>query len=160
MKPTKPTPRGWPRLSVALFYEDPRAAIDWLCRAFGFEVRLLVEGPGGRVEHSELEYGDGLVMVAGTTPSPAKADEAWRQRIASPGQLGNRYTANVCLHIDDADAHCAQAREHGADIVYEPKTTDYGGDYWADRSYACFDPEGHLWWFMQRVSTGGQPHGQ
>ncbi len=41
----KPTPSGWPRLSSSVFYDDPRAAIDWLCRAFGFEVRLKVEGP-------------------------------------------------------------------------------------------------------------------
>ena len=54
----KPTPPGWPRISAALFYADPVAAIDWLCRAFGFEVRMKVEGPNGTIEHSELEYGD------------------------------------------------------------------------------------------------------
>ena len=43
---------------------------------------------------------------------------------------------------------------HGAKIVYEPTTTDYGDDYWADRGYAAVDPEGHLWWFLQRVKTG------
>ena len=48
------------RISTALYYEDPRAAIDWLCTAFGFEVRLLVEGDGGRIEHSELTYGEGM----------------------------------------------------------------------------------------------------
>lgn len=154
----KPTPTGWPRISAALFYSDPRRAIDWLCAAFGFEVRLLVEGAGGRVEHSELEFGDGLIMVAGTDASAEKADQPWRQRIASPGMVGGRVTANLCLHIDDADAHCRRAREHGAVICYEPTTTDYGADYWADRSYAAFDPEGHLWWFLQRVTTAGKPH--
>lgn len=34
------TPAGWPRISTALYYQDPAKAIDWLCRAFGFEVRL------------------------------------------------------------------------------------------------------------------------
>jgi uncharacterized glyoxalase superfamily protein PhnB len=61
----KATPPGWPRISSSLYYDDPRSAIDWLCTAFGFEVRLLVEGEGGSVEHSELVYGDGLVMVGG-----------------------------------------------------------------------------------------------
>lgn len=159
MQPSKQPPRGWPRLSAAVFYADPRAAIDWLCRAFGFEVRLLVEGPGGRVEHSELEYGDGLIMVAGTAPRPGGEAEPWRDHIASPRQLGGRFTANLCLHVDDADAHCAVARAAGAVVCYEPKTSDYGADYWADRSYAALDPEGHLWWFMQRLTTGGQPHG-
>lgn len=151
----KPCPPGWPRISAALFYEDPKRAIDWLCRAFGFEVRLLVEGENGRVEHSELEFGEGLIMVAGVDPSAAKQSQAWRQRIASPAMLGGRVTQNLALHVDDADAHCARARAAGADVCYEPTTTDYGADYWADRSYAAFDPEGHLWWFMQRVRTGG-----
>jgi uncharacterized glyoxalase superfamily protein PhnB len=53
----------WPSVSSALFYEDAAAAIDWLCRAFGFEVRLKVEGEGGRIEHSELTFGNGLIMV-------------------------------------------------------------------------------------------------
>src|SRR5689334_1929932 len=32
----KPTPPGWPRISSSLYYEDPKAAIEWLCKAFGF----------------------------------------------------------------------------------------------------------------------------
>ena len=67
----KPTPKGWPRLSTSVFYDDAATAIDWLCEAFGFEVRLKIEGDQGRIEHSELEYGDALVMVA--TPIPPRA---------------------------------------------------------------------------------------
>lgn len=154
----KPTPPGWPRLSAALFYSDPRKAIDWLCTALGFEVRLLVEGQGGRVEHSELEFGEALIMIAGAGSEYAKSGQAWRQRFASPGMVGGRSTGNLCLHIDDADAHCARARAAGAEICYEPQTTDYGEDYWADRSYAAFDPEGHMWWFMQRMRTSPKQH--
>ena len=33
----------------------------------------------------------------------------------------------------------------------EPKTTDYGEDYWADRGYECVDIGGHHWWFYQRL---------
>ena len=29
-----------------------------------------------------------------------------------------------------------------------------GDDYWTDRSYGALDPEGHLWWFMQRIKGG------
>ena len=31
---------------------------------------------------------------------------------------------------------------------------DYGDAYWADRSYGAIDPEGHLWWFSQRIRGG------
>jgi uncharacterized glyoxalase superfamily protein PhnB len=74
--------------------------------------------------------------------------------------LDGRFTQNLAIHVEDADAHCARARAAGAEIADEPQTTDYGGDYWADRNYAAFDPEGHMWWFMQRISTRGQPHGK
>jgi uncharacterized glyoxalase superfamily protein PhnB len=150
----KPTPPGWPRISAAVFYEDPAKAIDWLCEAFGFEVRLKVEGDQGRIEHSELEYGEGLIMVGGVGPAYRDPAKPWLELATSPRSLGGRTTQNLCLHIDDADAHCARARRAGAKILSEPKTTDYGPDYWSDRSYAAIDPEGHMWWFMQRMRTG------
>jgi len=50
-------------MSVSAFYQDSAKAIDWLCNAFGFEVRLKIEGEGGRIEHSELVFGDAVVMV-------------------------------------------------------------------------------------------------
>ena len=65
-----PTPKGWPRLSAVIFYDDAAGAIDWLCCAFGFEVRLKVEGDGGRIEHSELVYGQALVMVGQSGDNP------------------------------------------------------------------------------------------
>jgi uncharacterized glyoxalase superfamily protein PhnB len=140
----KPTPPGWPRLSSAVFYDDARAAIDWLCRAFGFEARLVVEGDDGRIEHSELNLDEALIMV-GVAARPGTEYQR------SPRGLEGANTQVVCLHIDDVDGHCARARAAGARIVREPKTTDYGEDYWADRGYEAVDPEGHHWYFMQRM---------
>src|SRR4051794_23819656 len=79
----KPTPPGWPRISSALYYEDPAKAIDWLCEAFGFEVQLKIEGEGGRIEHSELVLGGGLVMVGET--SEVKQSFPYRR---APSQIG------------------------------------------------------------------------
>jgi uncharacterized glyoxalase superfamily protein PhnB len=141
-------PKDWPRISTALFYEDPAAAIDFLCRAFDFEVRLKVEGEGGRIEHSELTYGGGLVMVGGEGGASGRPNREW---MLSPRKTGGANTQSMCIFVDDADAHCARARAAGATIVMEPETTDYGEDYWADRTYLARDPEGHHWWFMQRV---------
>ena len=140
-------PEGWPRISSALFYEDAAKAIDWLCRTFGFEVRLKVEGEGGRIEHSELALGDGLIMVgtAGATP------ERPRAICKSPRSVGGANTQSLCVCIDDVDAHCAHARAAGAEIAQGPETHDYGEEYWADRTYEAVDLEGHHWWFMQRV---------
>lgn len=142
----KPTPPGWPRISPSLAYEHAAAAIDWLCRAFGFEVRLKVEGDGGRIEHSELVYGDGLIMVADAGAKEQKFP-FWR----SPKQLGGASTQILMVYVDDVEAHCRQARAAGAKIISEPKTSDYGEDYWADRGYECEDIDGHHWYFVQRM---------
>ena len=146
----KQTPAGWPRITPSVFYEDPRSAIDWLCRAFGFAVRLKVEGEGGRIEHSELELADGLIMV-GTAASTTPAKEAWQRYYASPKGCDGKTTQALAVFVDDVDAHHARAKAAGATIIREPRTDDYGEDYWADRTYGARDPEGHLWWFMQRV---------
>jgi uncharacterized glyoxalase superfamily protein PhnB len=144
----KPTPAGWPRVSASVFYDDAVAAIDWLCHAFGFEVRLKVEGEGGRIEHSELTFGEGLVMVGSV-----KDDKPWATSFASPRSVGGKCTQALCIFVDDVDAHCARARKAGASISMEPETHDYGDDYWTDRTYQATDLEGHRWWFIQRLST-------
>ncbi len=148
----KPTPAGWPRISSALFYDDAATAIDWLVKAFGFRVRIKVEGEGGRIEHSELEYGDdGLIMVGQTGGRSDRPDPLPGQ---SPRAVGGANTQILCLYVDDVDAHCAHARASGARIVEEPKDSDHGPEYWTDRSYRAADPEGHHWFFMQRLRTG------
>lgn len=143
----KPTPRGWPRISAGVYYHDAASMIDWLCKAFGFEVRLKVEGQGGRIEHSELTLADGLIMVGEELRGDARRFETDR---LSPLNAGCN-TQNLMVYVDDVDAHCARARAAGARIVAEPELHDYGADYWADRSYGAIDPEGHLWWFTQRI---------
>jgi uncharacterized glyoxalase superfamily protein PhnB len=149
----KPPPAGWPQISSSVFYREPAKAITWLCDAFGFEVRLKIEGEPGEIVHSELVYGGALVFVSGSA-KPGDVPEPGREfkaRHASPLDLGGRNTQSLCLFVDDADAHCAQARAHGASIYAEPATHDYGDDYWSDRSYGATDCEGHAWWFMHRV---------
>lgn len=130
-------PDGWPRLSVAVYYDDPRAALDWLAKAFGFETRVMVTGPEGQVVHSEMEFGEGVIMVGG---SDGYADRK------SPRALGGVNTQSVQLFVDDVDAHCARARAAGAVIARQPESKDYG-----DRGYGALDCEGHLWWFTQRM---------
>src|SRR5260221_1338976 len=134
----KPTPKGRPRISHSLYYQDPAKAIDWLCTAFGFEVRLKVEGEGGRIEHSELLFGEGVVMVAGEERGQEKGRPS-----KSPKSIAGATTQSLMIYVEDAAAHCERARKAGGKITYEPKVTDYGPDHWADKSYECEDLEGH-----------------
>ena len=141
----KSPPTGWPRMSSAVFYADAPKAIDWLTRAFGFETRLKVEGDGGTIVHSELVFGDAVIMVGS-----ARAADNFR----SPKELGGANTQSLFAYVDDVEAHCARARKAGGKILKEPETKDYGEEYWSDRGYQVEDLEGHLWWFAQRMSTG------
>ena len=144
----QPTPAGWPRFASSVVYQDAAAAIDWLCNAFGFEIRLKVEGHNGRIEHCELAYGDGLIMIS---QEDAASTRAWKRALRSPRAIDGANTQTVMFYVDNADAHCSHARSHGANIIEEPALHDYGDDYWADRSYGATDPEGHVWWITQRL---------
>ncbi len=128
-----------PDLISALCYRDPRAAIAWLEKAFGFELAMLIETDDGAVAHSEMRFGSGCVMVG----------SEWSAAHKSPASIGGTNTQTVHIQIDsDIDAHCARARAAGAVIFAEPETQFYG-----DRTYRCTDPEGHIWTVGQTVTA-------
>jgi uncharacterized glyoxalase superfamily protein PhnB len=141
----KPPPAGWPRMSASAYYVDPLAAIDWLTKAFGFDVRLKIVGDDGKLAHSELTFAEAVIMVGGEGGA-----EPYHKHQKSPRTVGG-VTNGLAFYIDDVDAHHAQAVAAGAIIVRELRTDDYGADYWTDRTYGALDPEGHLWWFIQRI---------
>lgn len=144
----QPPPPGWPRLSASLYYPEAKRAIEWLCRAFGFEAQLVVEGEDGAIHHSQLVLDGALIMVSETRPDRMPFTR-------TPGEVGGGNTMNLALYVDDVEAHCRRAREAGARVVSEPTTTDYGEGYWSDRGYCCEDVGGHHWWFLQRLHTDG-----
>ncbi len=119
----------------ALQYRDAVAAIEFLCRAFGFEKRAIYEGDGGTIAHAQLTLGNGMVMLGS-----AKETEYGRM-LVRPRDVGG-VTMSVYVIVGDCDAHFARAQEAGAEILLEPVTQDYGG-----RDYTCKDPEGHVWTF-------------
>jgi uncharacterized glyoxalase superfamily protein PhnB len=144
----KPAPTGWPRISSSVTYADPLAAIEFLVSAFGFQVRIKVEDPPGTLVHSELTYGDGLVMVGGEASK--QRDEPWRK---SPRSAGGANTQQLMIYVDDCDAFVAHATANGAKLTWGPQTNDHGADYWSDRSAQLADPEGHHWYITQRLRS-------
>jgi uncharacterized glyoxalase superfamily protein PhnB len=119
----------------ALQYEDAKFAIEFLCRAFGFEKNAVYEEPDGSVAHAQLTHGNGMVMLG------SAKDTEYGRLLRRPADAGG-VTMSVYIVIDDADAHFARAKAAGAQIMREPVTQDYGG-----RDYTCKDPEGHVWTF-------------
>ena len=47
----------------ALQYNDAKAAIEFLCKAFGFAKNAVYEEPDGSVAHAQLTHGNGMVML-------------------------------------------------------------------------------------------------
>ena len=117
-------------------YTDARAAIAWLCKAFGFEEQLVVAGENGRIAHAQLVFGNGMIML-GTA-----RDDDFGKLQKPPNELGGVGSQSAYVVVEDADEHYARAVAAGAEIVMKIKDEDYGG-----RGYACRDSEGHLWNF-------------
>ena len=124
--------RSIPKATVVpvLIYPDVRKAVEWLGAAFGF-VECVRIGEGHR---AQLGVGDGAVIVA------------YVRGIRRPPRHGES-TASVLVRVEDARAHCEQARERGARIVMEPTDFEYG-----ERQYHAEDPAGHQWTFSETLA--------
>lgn len=123
-------------LIPGLRYTNGPAAIDFLCRAFGFARQLVIMTAEGQVAHAQLVRGDAMIML-GSAPSAEL-----QALMALPSDTGARVTATLYLRVDDPDAHYAQAKAAGAVILRPIADQDFGG-----RAYMCRDPEGHIWQF-------------
>lgn len=123
----------------ALFYQDPKAALVWLEKVFGFELAMLLEDAEGNLVHSQMTFGDGYVMIG----------QEWSADHKSPKSVGGKNTQTVSIEIEtDIDAHFERAKAAGAVIDAAPETQFYG-----DRTYRCRDLEGHIWTVSQNVKT-------
>ena len=117
-------------ISPIIPYRDVRAAVDFLCEAFGFERHELHEGPDGELAHVELRYGDAVIMPTSV----------------SFGAAGHAHTYVV---VADADAHHDHAKASGAKITSELKDTDYGS-----RDYSAEDLDANAWSLRDVPSAG------
>jgi uncharacterized glyoxalase superfamily protein PhnB len=132
---SKPVIRG-STIIPGLRYRDAHAAIDFLCSAFGFNRHAVYENERGGVDHAQLTYGSGMIMLGDVR------DDEPGQRIAQPDDIGGRETQCAYVAVADCRAHYQQSVAAGAEIVDDYAEKDYGG-----AGYSCRDPEGHLWYF-------------
>ncbi len=123
-------------LIPCLRYRDLASAIDWLCRAFGFECRRQYRDEQVGITHAQLAFGNGMLMVGPVV------DSEYGQQLRQPDEIGGASIQGIYVIVNSADALYAQAKAAGAQIVVELKDEDYGG-----RGFTCRDIEGHLWSF-------------
>ena len=118
----------------AMRYRNATAAIEWLCKVFGFRVHLMVPGEGNVIHVGQLSLGAGMLMLGSV------ADNEFGRFIKQPDEIGGVETQSSYIVVDDADLVYARAKLAGAEIVRVIQDEDYGG-----RGFTCRDPEGHLW---------------
>src|SRR5664279_170288 len=97
------------RISVipALRYKDAKAAIEFLCKAFGFTKNAVYEDPDGSIGHAQLTHGNGMIMLG------SAKDNQFGELLRRPGEVGG-VTMSVYVVVDDADAHFTRAKAAGA----------------------------------------------
>ena len=120
-----------------LCYDDAAAAIDFLQRAFGFELVFRYDMPDGHVGHAELALDGARISLATTWHGGG---------MRSPRDLEGAHS-QLYVIVDDVDAHHARARDAGAIIVRAPVDSDHG-----DRTYRALDPEGQRWYFASPLA--------
>jgi uncharacterized glyoxalase superfamily protein PhnB len=144
--------RSIPRCTVIpqLVYPDIGEATAWLCKAFGFTLRI---GIGNH--RAQLNVGEGAVVLmeprAGDGPNASGAVD-----FRPPS---NRVLAqSVMVRVSDVDQHCERAKQSGARIHRSPDDYPYG-----ERQYTAEDFAGHCWTFTQSIADvapeewGGTP---
>jgi PhnB protein len=125
-----PIPKGFRSVTPYLTLNDAARALDFYKRAFGAEVLVRMDGPGGKIGHAEIKIGDSIVMLADEMPGGGTR---------SPQSLGGT-TCGVMLYVENADAVFNQAVSAGAQV--EAAVTDM---FWGDRYGRLKDPFGHSW---------------
>src|ERR1700739_3117569 len=93
-----------------LRYRDARAAIRWLCAAFGFVERCCIPDDVPFVRDAQLPLGDNLIMHGSV-----RADDG----IASP-QASGAATQMLAVYVKDPAAHYDRTNAAGAKILYPP----------------------------------------
>lgn len=103
-------------------YPDVPAAVEWLCRSFGFSERLRIGS-----HRCQLTFGQGDVVVM-------HADRASLPQYS------------IMVRISHIEEHLSRAAQEGARIIYPLADYPYG-----ERQYTAEDLAGHRWTFSQTI---------
>ena len=128
-------PEGTAQVIPYLYYEDAGAAIEFMERAFGFEIEQALRAPDDdRVLHAQLRTGSGVIFVG-----------PGMQAFGTQGTPDPDCVASMTyVFVDDVDAHYARSKAAGATIREEPHA-HFGGN----KQYTVSDPGGQRWTFAQ-----------
>jgi uncharacterized glyoxalase superfamily protein PhnB len=122
-------------LMPALRYSDCNKALDFLTNVFGFSEGNAFRDDKGNVQHAELWFGNGGIMIGPV------ADTPFSKVMRQPEEAGGVTASFFCV-VNDPDAHFARSEAAGYEIILPLRDEPYGS-----REYSVRDPEGHIWTF-------------
>lgn len=105
-------------------------SIGFYEKAFGANLILKLNGPGGSIVHAEMKINDSSFMFGEENPH-------WGNKSAKT--LGGT-SAGLMFYASDCDAALDRAVAAGATVDQPPSDHFYG-----DRSGSVIDPSGHKW---------------
>lgn len=126
----RPIPDGYHTVTPYLIIRDAAKAIAFYERAFGAELLLRLDGPGGTVGHAEMRIGDSHIMLGDEVP-----DMGYK----GPEVFGGS-PVSLHLYVEDSDDIFQRAVAAGATAERPMEDRFYG-----DRSGTVRDPFGHTW---------------
>src|SRR5450631_2819408 len=114
-----------PGIIPMLAYEDGLAAMNWLCKVFGFTESMRILDEKGNLSQGAISLENGVVMIASPTP-----DYQCPKHHRQVCEITNHwyelpYILNgVLVFVNDVRSHFEKAKEMGALILSE---LEYGG---------------------------------
>jgi catechol 2,3-dioxygenase-like lactoylglutathione lyase family enzyme len=123
--------------AITLFVEDLAAASAFYQEAFGLPVHFADD------DSTVFHLGNTLVNLL-------KVEEAGE--LVAPAPVGGPdagVRAQFTLHVDDADAVCAELGRRGVQLLNGPVDRP-----WGVRTAAFADPAGHVWEIAQPLARG------
>jgi uncharacterized glyoxalase superfamily protein PhnB len=119
----------------SVLYRDANAGIEWLKKVLGFTEHAVYRDGDGNVQHAELLFGNGMLMVG--TAGLNKQTTEW---MVLPADIGGKNTGGSYLIVRDCTPVWERTQTAGAEVLLPLRTMDYGG-----QAFTVRDPEGHTW---------------
>jgi len=132
MAAVKPCPDGMNWVNPYLTVKSAEASLDFYARAFGFEKKLSMPGPDGKLVHAEMVHRTSTIMFGPENP---------QYNSKSPNSLGGT-PVTLFVYCENVDSLATRAKGAGATVMQEPQDM-----FWGDRVAILKDPDGHVWWF-------------
>lgn len=126
---------GAPWISSYMTVKNPKAALEFYQKAFGFTVRESVADENGNIMHAELTYHDALIMMG-----PECNYEGIEMK--SPASLKITPPSGLYIYCEDVDAFYKKAIAAGAKCLKAPADM-----FWGDRVCKLADADGYFWNF-------------